>query len=468
MEDEAGHLWLTTNNGLARFAPDSETFKIYDRSNGLQSNEFNANAYFRSATGEIYVGGGQGFNIFSPADIQSNPTPPPVVVTRFLVLNEPYEADLTGQSPIQLNYDQNFVSFEFAALDFSAPQKNQFAYQLEGIDPDWITAGARPFASYTNLPGGAYTFRVKAANSDGVWNEEGIALPLVVTPPFWETRAFQITVIVFLGGLVALWFQWRVRSLRERSRELETSVQERTQALQETNLLLTEQIEQRQRAEAALAQKAAEEAVNSERTRLAHEFHDAVTQTLFSASLIAEVLPDLWRIDADEAVSSTDELRQLTRGALAEMRTLLLELRPAALTQARLTDLLQQLTEATVGRARLPIDLDIEGERTLPPDVKIVFYRIAQESIHNIIKHARATQVTIDLQLSPTGAHLEITDNGSGFDPKKIKPTSLGVRIMGERAEKIGADFQVQSTLGEGTTISLTWYDSPISSESAI
>jgi len=177
--------------------------------------------------------------------------------------------------------------------------------------------------------------------------------------------------------------------------------------------------------------------------------------------LIAEVLPDLWEMDIAEAQNSTEELRQLTRGALAEMRTLLLELRPAALTQARFGDLLRQLCDALIGRARLPIALSIEGERSLPPDVQVVLYRIAQESLNNVFKYAHATQVNVDLFLTPAGAHLEITDDGIGFDMNTVKPTSLGMRIMSERAETIDADLHVSSMPGKGTIVSVTWNEEP-------
>jgi len=113
--------------------------------------------------------------------------PPPVAVTRFAVFNQPQDVDLSGQTPIRLSYEQDFISFDFAALDFNKPEKNQYAYQLEGFDQDWIDAGTRPYASYTNVPGGHYTFRVKASNGDGVWNATGVSLPIEITPPVWET-----------------------------------------------------------------------------------------------------------------------------------------------------------------------------------------------------------------------------------------------------------------------------------------
>jgi len=244
---------------------------------------------------------------------------------------------------------------------------------------------------------------------------------------------------------------------RASRQHLEERVEERTLELRQANAHLQREIEQRQRAEEALAQKAAEEAVTAERTRLAHELHDAVTQTLFSASLVAEVLPDLWQMDPKEALKSTEELRQLTRSALAEMRTLLLELRPAALTQTHFGDLLKQLTEALMGRIRLPIRLCVDGERWLPPEVQVALYRIAQESLNNSVKYARATELGVHVSLSSSGVHMEIADNGIGFDRTKAKPNSLGLRIMSERAETIGADWKVDSVPNQGTKVSVTW-----------
>jgi PAS domain S-box-containing protein len=242
---------------------------------------------------------------------------------------------------------------------------------------------------------------------------------------------------------------------------LQQRVEERTHELAETNQRLHKEIEQRLKIEEELAKKAAEEAVTADRTRLARDLHDAVTQTLFSASLTAEVLPDLWEMDVDEAKKSTEELRQLTRGALAEMRTLLLELRPSTLTQTRLGDLIRQLCEAFIGRSRLPITLNIEGDCELPPEVQVAIYRIAQESLNNVFKYARATKVDVNLFLSSSTVRFDVCDNGVGFDMAASKPTSLGMRIMRERAEAIGAEYQITSTPGSGTCVEVTWVAHP-------
>ncbi len=214
-----------------------------------------------------------------------------------------------------------------------------------------------------------------------------------------------------------------------------------------------EEVTERKRAEERLR----ELATLQERQRLARDLHDAVTQTLFSASLIGEVLPRLWERSPDEGRRRLEELRQLTRGALAEMRTLLLELRPAALTEAPLGDLLRQLAEATTGRARVPVTLDIECSTSLPPDVQVTLYRIAQESLNNVTKHSAASQATVNLRCTAKEVDLCICDNGRGFDPGSVSAEHLGLGIMQERARAIGARITVESRPGCGTQVRLVW-----------
>lgn len=215
-----------------------------------------------------------------------------------------------------------------------------------------------------------------------------------------------------------------------------------------------------------LRRQAEEMAVAAERNRLARDLHDAVTQTLFSASLIAEVLPRIWDKNREEGLKRLDELRQLTRGALAEMRTLLFELRPATLVEAPLEELLRQLSEAITGRARVPVSLQVTGSVKLQTEVKIAFYRIAQEALNNIAKHSGASKAVVGLranedpQLGIIVAGISITDDGRGFDPSKVTSEHFGVGIMRERAEAIGGKLTVRSKAGEGTTIEVEWVGS--------
>jgi signal transduction histidine kinase len=218
---------------------------------------------------------------------------------------------------------------------------------------------------------------------------------------------------------------------------------------------------------AQLYEQAQELAAIQERNRLARELHDAVTQTLFSASLIAEALPTLWERNQEKGRERLAKLRQMSRGALAEMRALLLELRPAALVETSLENLLGQLGEAVTGREGVPVsivvDREIGGVYRLPADVHITFYRIAQEALNNVVKHARPSQVKIELRYlcqedgRLRGVQLMVQDDGGGFDPEHISPEHLGIGIMRERAQKIDAEFTIDSEPGHGTRIRVDW-----------
>jgi PAS domain S-box-containing protein len=210
---------------------------------------------------------------------------------------------------------------------------------------------------------------------------------------------------------------------------------------------------------ARLRTRAERTAVAAERNRIARDLHDSVTQTLFSATLIAEVLPKLVERNGTEGMRRLEELRQLTRGALAEMRTLLLELRPATLIEVSIEELLRQLTEAARGRARIPIEMQVDVTTPLPPDVKVAFYYIAQEALNNVAKHARAASAYVSLACHAEGAVLSVHDDGQGFEVMGVTPEHLGLAIMRERSESIGADLDIVSAPGQGTDISVRWYN---------
>lgn len=210
-----------------------------------------------------------------------------------------------------------------------------------------------------------------------------------------------------------------------------------------------ENVELNEQAQAAAAQ--------AERQRLARDLHDAVSQTLFSASVIAEMLPRLYKRNPEAIWPNLAQLQRLIRGAMAEMRTLLLELRPAAIVETDLGILLGQLADGFSGRTSTAIELSVEGPNPLPPDVQVALYRIAQEALNNIIKHARATRVTVHLTNQPGHVALHISDNGRGFDLGAIPPNHFGLHIMRERAKGIGADFAISSSPQAGTAIAVEW-----------
>ncbi len=201
-------------------------------------------------------------------------------------------------------------------------------------------------------------------------------------------------------------------------------------------------------------------AVLEERQRLAQNLHDAVNQSLFSANLITEVLPRLWEQNPEAGLQSLEDLRRLTRGAMAEMRNLLAELRPLVLTDADLGDLLRQLGDALIGRTNIPVNVTITGKGVLPAKVQVAIYRLCQEGLNNIAKHARASRVEIDLQYGEGQLECHIRDDGCGFNPASIPSSHHGLSIMHERARAIGATLTVTSQVGHGTEIAIYWVKS--------
>jgi len=218
--DNHGNLWLSTNKGLSKFNPQTETFKNYDVTDGLQSNEFNKGAYYTSNNGEMFFGGINGFNSFYPDSIKDNPYIPPVVITKFKKFNTIIKFDISDTEEIELSYRDKYLSFEFVALDYTNPQQNQYRYTMKGFDEDWIDAGTRRFATYTNLDPGKYIFKVKGSNSDGKWNEQGVSIKIVIKPPFWKSWWFIIISAVFLILIGYTWIRQRVHEKIEKARIL--------------------------------------------------------------------------------------------------------------------------------------------------------------------------------------------------------------------------------------------------------
>jgi signal transduction histidine kinase/ligand-binding sensor domain-containing protein/DNA-binding response OmpR family regulator len=246
LEDKNGNLWMSTLRGISNFDIKNNFFINYDVSDGLQGNEFNQFSGAQSPDGEMFFGGTNGITCFYPDRIKNNDNIPPVVITSFRKFDKPveFDRDINNIKEIVLNHDENYFSFEFSALNFLNTEKNQYAYKMEGFDKDWIKCGTRRYASYTNLDPGEYIFKVKGSNNDGLWNEEGTSIKIIIKPPYWMTWWFRTTgVILFLCiGFTA--YRAKVRSIKNRSIYLEKQVNERTKELSELNQIMAGQNEE--------------------------------------------------------------------------------------------------------------------------------------------------------------------------------------------------------------------------------
>ncbi len=215
--DEQRNLWISTNNGISRFNPRGGVFKNYTVDDGLQDNEFNGNAFFKSPDGEMFFGGIHGVTAFYPHEIKDNPYVPPIVITSFTKFNKEvkFDSPISDIPELVLSHKDYVFAFEFAALDYSAPNKNQYAYMMKPLDDDWnYTTSDKRFAYYTTLPPGNYVFMVKGSNNDGIWNESGVSVDLRITPPFHQTWWFRLLALVIIILLVRFWYRWRMRNTR--------------------------------------------------------------------------------------------------------------------------------------------------------------------------------------------------------------------------------------------------------------
>ncbi len=218
MVADGDDLWLSTNGGLSQFNTRTLTFRNFDTSDGVQSLEFNAGAYSKGRSGEIFFGGVNGFNAFYPQQVSRNTHVPPILITGFSTFDTPmtFARPIYALEEIRLTRKDRFIAFDFAALDFENPSKNRYAYKLEGFNNDWIYCGSRRYASFTNLSGGEYVFRVKGSNNDGVWNETGAAIRIRITPPFWQTWWFRGLVLLLVIGVFFLVLHLRTRHLEQK------------------------------------------------------------------------------------------------------------------------------------------------------------------------------------------------------------------------------------------------------------
>ncbi len=430
LEDESGLIWMSSNAGLTRFNVATNEIRTYTEADGLQGDEFNGNAYFKTTDGEMLFGGLNGFNAFYPTHIKDNKQVGPVLLTGFKKYDEAVQfgKPLSDLKEINLKYNDNFISFEFAALDFISTANIRYAYKLEGVDADWIYSGNRRFATYTNLDPGEYFFTVKATNPDGIWGTEQLRVKVVISPPFWKTTWFLILSILFVTGIVYLIYTMRVKAKVERIMELEKL-------------------------------KAVEKEKVREKT--ANDFHDEMGHRLTRITMLSELVKRKLNGHGENA-ELTDIINTISENSNSlyhGTKDFIWSLDPKNdslyLLAIRLKDFGDDLFD------RSSIDFQFVGIQeefklvTLSMDWRRHIALIFKEAMHNALKHADCKNVILQFQLNSDQLEISITDDGKGFDPL-LSSKGNGLVNMSNRAKKLGAELNLVTEGDSGTCIIFT------------
>lgn len=454
--DDAGILWLATAKGLTRFDPQKETARIYDQRDGISNPEFNPWAGMKSQSGELWFGTPSGIIFFDPGTFSVEETlkPPAVIFTELAIFNQPVKIGegailstaISEAGTIHLSHQDHIFSLSFAALDFTRPEQNRYAYILEGLHNEWIDLGNRHQVSFTGLSPGSYRLRIKAGNSKGIWNETGTSLNLIITPPFWKSNwAYFLYALLF----AAAFFAYRHYDHRKQQREAAEKIRKAREAadLREAKLRA---VAAESRTKALQAEQAAEK--QQMRMRIASDLHDEIGSNLSSIALISNLLrktPDL-SADVQEAFQ---DVNRAARDSTEAIRDIVWFINPKS---DSIGDLITRMKE-TARTMLQQIDYDFTdtvGETAwkLPPEVKRNIYLIFKEILNNIIRHAGANQVTIAVGAKEKLLTVNIRDDGAGFDPK-ADSSGNGLQNMRYRAEQIGGEIHIDSAPAKGSQI---------------
>jgi signal transduction histidine kinase len=423
VSDTKKNLWITTNNGLSKFDPCTGTFRNFEKADGLPTTDFNQESGCLRKDGCMFFGGDPGIVAFHPDSIHENSFIPPVVITRFKVFEQPMPIPMNAQgiADVVLSYDQNYFSFEFAALSFTAPEKNMYKYMLDGIDKGWISCGMRRYAAYTHLSPGYYVFHVQGSNNDGVWNTKGASISVRILPPYWETWWFRAIYIFFSLLCIASVVYWRINYLRRRTAE---------------------------------HQKVAQQLIESqenERKRIGTSLHDSLGQNLLVIKNLAVL-----GAEANKQHESSDEqlgeISSIASQTLAEVREISYNLRPYHLDQLGLTGALHSIVSRIETSSQIAFTGTFDNvDNLLPKDQDINVFRIVQESINNIIKHSGATNAAVQVKREKDAIIIIVSDNGRGFDNSH---QGFGLTGIAERVRILGGSLVIKSKSGTGTTVS--------------
>jgi signal transduction histidine kinase/ligand-binding sensor domain-containing protein/serine phosphatase RsbU (regulator of sigma subunit) len=462
LPDEEGYVWVSSNQGLCRFDPRTGEIGTYDASDGLGGNEFNGRAFFVAEDGEMFFGGMHGVSSFYPGRAKDSDFLPPVVITAFRRFDavERFDRAVQELDRIELTHKDDFFSFEFAALDYTNPDKTRYAYKLEGFDEDWVYSGTRRYASYTNLDGGTYTFRVKGTNVDGVWNEMENAVQVVVVPPPWKTWwAFALYVLLVAGALLG-YGRYRTRAHEEELRQ----AQEET----ERQRLLADRLRQIDRMKDEFL------------ANTSHELRTPLNGIIGIAESLRDgatgPLPESTDSNLFMIASSGRRLSRLVDDILdfSKLKSHELELRRGAVGMREIVEIVFTLSRPLVAERDLRLINDVPPDLPLADGDENRLQQVMHNLVGNAIKFTAAGSVRVSGRQVGEQVEISVTDTGVGIPEGKrarifesfeqadastareYGGTGLGLTITRQLVELHGGKIRVESTQGEGSTFSFT------------
>lgn len=418
LEDSNGLLWLSTNNGLTKFNPRSKYIKTFTKDDGLQSNQFSAGAYFKNSRGKMYFGGISGMNEFYPDNITRNTFIPPIVITDFQISNKsinPFNStflskSITETQEINLTYRENVFSFEFAAISYTLPQKNEYAYMMVGFDKTWIKSGNRRFVTYTNLDPGEYIFKVIGANNDGYWNTKGAQIRIIITPPFYKTWWFIILSAILVLSLIALVIYYRMKAL-----------------------LAIERI----------------------RFNIAADLHDDLGTHLTEISMLSDTIFLIAENSGKIEKDMVKKIGSIARKLIDGMNDIVWLINPKRDSLTELFIKIRDNFEETLTHSNILLhfgNLEFLEKIKLPMEYRKNLYLIFKEAMNNSVKHSGCSNIWVEAIQEGKFLIISLKDDGSGFDTSE-ESNGNGLSNMQERVKYLKGTLKIESHKNNGTEI---------------
>ncbi len=410
--DHQHQLWLATNNGVSKFDTKDHVFKNYFTHDGLPTNSIPGSVYCAS-DGFLYFGSSGMITFCQPQQMKINRQVPPVVITNLKIFDQQAPVMRHGEmlQPVHLSYKENMITFDFAALNFTNSTLNQYAYKLEGFNKDWIRCGNKQSATFTNLDGGTYTFKVKAANNDAIWNESGTSVQLIVDPPYWKTWWFYLICTILGASILYALYRFRINQFVK---------------LQQIRL------------------------------RISRDLHDDIGSTLSSINMMSS-MANATEASAKKSSDLFQTISSASRQAMDLMNDIVWSINPKNDKMEMIIIRMRQYASEMLEAAQIPFTIEMDDackQIILPIEKRKDFYLIFKEAINNLAKYSNATKVTIHLHYLGRMLKLIISDNGKGFELNQSNQGN-GLKNMRARAEMLRGDISIESLPGEGTKVTL-------------